>query len=123
MKIIYKRIRNVQQFIPLPFNFFSTQHTSHLKHRFFINIMIMQTKREGYNYLQVPAQYRIHTYITKDSQTTQSKRYTVGNLQLKIISTHSTTLRECRVLNSWFIAFINNLRLPYNICACMKSSF
>lgn len=65
----------------------------------------------------------ICTYITKDGQTTQSKRYTVGNLQLKIISTHSITLREWRVLNSWFIAFINNLRLPYNICACIKSSF
>lgn len=63
MKIINKRIRNVQQFIPLPFNFFSTQHASHLKHRFFINIMIMQTEREGYNYLQVPAQYSIHMYI------------------------------------------------------------
>lgn len=65
----------------------------------------------------------ICTYITKDGQTTQSKRYTVGNLQLKIISTHTTTLREWSVLNSWFIAFINNLRLPYNICACIKSSF
>lgn len=83
-----------KQSIPLPFNFFSTQHASHLKHRLFINIMIMQTEREGYNYSQVPAQYSIHKYITKDSQTTQSKRYTVGNLQLKIVSPRAITSRE-----------------------------
>lgn len=62
----------------------------------FINIMIMQTEREGCNYLQVPAQYSIHTY-TKDSLP---KRYAGGNLQLKIVSTGTCTRtsREWRVL-------------------------
>lgn len=74
-----------KQFIPLPLTFFSTQHASHLKHRFFINSMIMHTEREGCNYLQVPAQYRIHNTYTKDSLHNQRHiQWEICNLKLLV---------------------------------------
>lgn len=74
-----------KQFIPLPLTFFSTQHASHLKHRIFINSMIMQTEREGCNYLQVPAQYRIHNTYTKDSLHNQKDiQWEICNLKLLV---------------------------------------
>lgn len=87
----------------------------------------MQTEREGCNYLQVhvPAQYRIHNTYTKDSLHNQKD--IAGNLQLKIVSTRTTTWREWRVLYSYYIAFVANLILPYTcnicVCGCIKSLF
>lgn len=90
-----------KQFIPLPFTFFSTQHASHLKHRFFINSMIMQTEREGCNYLQVPAQYRIHNTYTKDSLHNQRDiQWEICNLKLLV---HVLPLGEN---GEYFIAII-----------------
>lgn len=57
----------------------------------FINIMIMQTEREGCNYLQVPAQYSIHSY-TKDSLHNQrDMQGEICNLKLLV---HALALRE-----------------------------
>lgn len=51
----------------------------------------MQTEREGCNYLQVPAQYSIHTYTKESLHNQRDMQGEICNLKLLV---HVLALRE-----------------------------
>lgn len=66
----------------LPFPQPNMLHISNID--FFINIMIMQTEREGCNYLQVPAQCSIHTHTKESLHNQRDIQWEICNLKLLV---------------------------------------